>query len=59
LNTGILLLLVQANFGEILKDVDTDGTGGIDSNNIINKIFNGPFYDFVPLWYTVVGYKII
>lgn len=50
---------MQANFGEILKDVDTDGSGGIDSNNIINKIFNGPFYDFVPLWYTVVGYKII
>jgi hypothetical protein len=27
--------------------------------SVINKIFNGPFRDYVPLWYTGVGYKVV
>jgi hypothetical protein len=43
-NTAILLLLVNANVGEVglpLKDV-----------------FKGPFYDYTPAWYTAVGYRL-
>jgi hypothetical protein len=51
-NTAILIILVQANFKEI-------GLPFPDSAmENINKIFNGPFYDFVPLWYVAVGYKL-
>ena len=45
LNTGILLLLVQANLSEHVPQ--------------LNSIFNGPFTDFLPLWYVGVGYKIV
>lgn len=53
-----MLLLVQANFGEIMKDFDTE-IDGFDPTSVINSIFNGPFYDFVPIWYTAVGYKVV
>lgn len=46
LNTGILLLLVQAN----LKEYDIP---------FASEILNGPFTDFLPLWYVGVGYKIV
>lgn len=59
LNTGILLLLVQANFGEVMQDLSMEIEGIVDPTSIINQIFNGPFYDYVPLWYTAVGYKVI
>jgi hypothetical protein len=46
MNTGILILLVQANFTEV--DIP-----------LARTIFNsGPFYDYLPLWYTAVGYKL-
>lgn len=45
MNTGILILLVQANFSEV--DIP-----------LAKSIFNGPFYDYLPLWYTAVGYKL-
>jgi hypothetical protein len=45
-NTAILIILVQANFKEL----------GVPDT--INKVFNGPFYDFVPLWYVAVGAKL-
>jgi hypothetical protein len=46
LNTGVLLLLVQANLSEY---------------NIpyASTIFNGPFTDYLPLWYVGVGYKLV
>jgi hypothetical protein len=45
LNTGFLMLLVQAN----LQEVDFP---------LADSVFNGPFYDYLPLWYTAVGYKL-
>lgn len=45
LNTGFLILLVQAN----LQEVDFP---------LSQSVFNGPFYDYLPLWYTAVGYKL-
>ncbi|CDW71360.1 UNKNOWN [Stylonychia lemnae] len=45
LNTGFLMLLVQANLDEVRFPLG-------------HSVFNGPFYDFLPLWYTAVGYKI-
>jgi hypothetical protein len=45
MNTGILLLLVQANLGEV-------------DFPLAASVFNGPFYDYLPLWYTAVGYKL-
>jgi len=45
LNTGFLILLVQAN----LKEVDFP---------LADSVFNGHFYDYLPLWYTAVGYKL-
>jgi hypothetical protein len=46
LNTGILLLLVQANLQEYHLPY-------------VGSIFDGPFTDFLPLWYVGVGYKIV
>jgi len=46
LNTGILLLLVQANLSEY--DVP-----------FVSSALDGPFTDFLPLWYVGVGYKIV
>ena len=43
-NTAILLLLVNANFGEV----------GLP----LAKVFAGPFYDYTPKWYTAVGYRL-
>ena len=43
-NTAILLLLVNANLSEVTP--------------MIGWIFNGPFNDFIPLWYRVVGYTV-
>jgi hypothetical protein len=43
-NTGILLLLVNANFNEV-------GLPG-------GSIFKGPYYDYVPYWYVAVGYRL-
>jgi hypothetical protein len=45
MNTGFLMLLVQAN----LQEVDFP---------LADSVFNGPFYDYLPLWYTAVGYKL-
>jgi hypothetical protein len=36
--------LVNANFGEI----------GLP----LADVFKGPFYDFIPTWYTAVGYRL-
>lgn len=44
-NTAILLVLVGANFKEL----------GIPLDNVIK----GHYSDFIPEWYTVVGYKLI
>jgi len=44
MNTGILLLLVQANFTEIHLPLES--------------FLYGNYKDFIPDWYTVVGYKI-
>lgn len=46
LNTGILLLIVQANLEEYEVPLS-------------EEVFNGPFKDFLPLWYVGVGYKIV
>jgi hypothetical protein len=43
-NTAILLILSNANFSEV----------GLP----LASIFNGPFYDFTPRWYTAVGYRL-
>jgi len=37
-------LLVNANLGEVAPK--------------LSWIFDGPFYDFIPLWYKTVGYTI-
>ena len=45
-NTGILLVLVNANF----EDVSV----------ILSKLlFDGQFYDYSPEWYGTVGYTIV
>ena len=44
-NTAILILLVNANFGE-LSSKET-------------SFFDGPFYDYSPDWYSNVGLKIV
>lgn len=45
LNTGFLMLLVQANLQEV-------------NFPLADSVFNGPFHDYLPLWYTAVGYKL-
>lgn len=45
LNTAIVVLLVYANFTEF------GGDG--------KSFFDGPFYDYQPGWYAVVGYRIV
>ena len=44
-NTGIIVTLVQAN----LSDVSTG----------LSNVFDGPFYDYSPQWYNVVGNTIV
>ena len=44
-NTGILLLLVNAN----LEDVSV----------ILSPFFDGKYYDYSPEWYGTVGYTIV
>lgn len=46
-NTGILLLLVNANMSE---------HHSIPGNKIVSL---GPFYDYSPQWYVEVGAKIV
>jgi len=46
-NTGILLLLVHANFDEV-------GLPFVDKH-----LFNGPFYDYTEGWYARVGHMIV
>jgi hypothetical protein len=41
-NTGILLLLVYANLGEV-------------ASGPFSQLFSGPFYDYTSEWYSVVG----
>lgn len=43
-NTAILVLLVYANFSEFSEG---------------ETFFKGPFYDYQPGWYSVVGFKIV
>lgn len=50
---------MQANFGEVMQDLTMELEGIVDPSSVVNQIFNGPFYDYVPLWYTAVGYKVI
>jgi hypothetical protein len=45
-NTGILLLLVNGNMSE-------------HEPKIITKYIKGPFYDYMPDWYSNVGFKIV
>lgn len=45
-NTGILLLLINGNMTE-------------HSPHFITKNIQGPFYDYMPDWYTNVGAKIV
>ena len=44
-NTGILLLLVNANLADV--------------SNALSNIFNGPFYDYSPRWYATVGNTLV
>ena len=44
LSTAILVLLVYANFSEFSEG---------------ETFFKGPFYDYQPGWYSVVGFKIV
>lgn len=41
-----------------MYDIDTS-IDGFDVKSFINNIFNGPFYDFVPIWYAATGYKVV
>lgn len=43
-NTGLLLLLVNANFNEV----------GIPGGSV----FKGAYYDYIPAWYATVGYRL-
>ena len=45
-NTGILLLLVNGNMSE-------------HQPKFITKYIQGPFFDYMPDWYSNVGYKIV
>lgn len=45
-NTGILILLVNGNITE-------------HQPTFVTKYFTGPFHDYTPLWYSVVGFKIV
>lgn len=45
-NTGLIILIVNANLSE-------------HKPKKFWKIFNGPFYDYMPQWYIDVGLKII
>ena len=45
-NTGFLLLLVNANITE-------------HEPSQVTKYFKGPFYDYMPRWYSEVGMKIV
>ena len=47
-NTAIIILLVNANLGEV-KFLPKDVKG----------LFNGPFYDYYPEWYNDVGLKVM
>ena len=44
-NTALLILLVNANLEETIPPAGT--------------IFNGPFNDYMPIWYSAVGYTIV
>lgn len=44
-NTGILLLLVYANLGEVSSG--------------LSHIFAGPFYDYTSQWYSIVGGTLV
>ena len=44
LNTGIILVLVQANFSDI---------------TIRMSLFDGPYYDYSPKWYSTVGSTLV
>lgn len=45
INTALVILIVCANLSE-------------HEPKEVTKIFNGPFYDFSPKWYTTVGTKV-
>jgi len=45
-NTGILLLLINGNLAE-------------HQPKFLTKYFEGPFYDYMPDWYSNVGFKIV
>jgi len=45
-NTGFLLLFVNANLTE-------------HEPHFLTKFFRGPFYDYMPRWYSTVGIKIV
>jgi len=45
-NTGFLLLMVNANISEHWPC-------------FITTLFRGPFYDYMPRWYSQVGMKIV
>ena len=47
-NTAIIILLVNANLGEVHF---------LPKN--IKGMFNGPFYDYYPEWYNDVGLKVM
>jgi hypothetical protein len=44
-NTGVLLLLVNANLSDI--------------SGLLGKIFDGRFFDYSPQWYVSVGDKLV
>lgn len=44
-NTGIILVLVQANLSDV--------------SNGLSNVFDGPFYDYSPKWYASVGATIV
>jgi len=44
-NTGILLLLVNANLNDI--------------SSLLGNLFNGRFYDYSPQWYVTVGDALV
>ena len=44
-NTGILLLLVNANLNDV--------------SSLLGNLFDGRFYDYSPQWYVTVGDKLV
>ena len=44
-NTGVLLLLVNANLADV--------------SGLLGKVFSGTFYDYSPQWYATVGNTIM